>query len=242
MANPFGLDFNDKSIATTFATCISCFDYALTVRPNNQAMLRLSILRLRLTRWGEAVKIYCDPRFGEAEPDPDDQKDLKDAKNALVELITQFADDETEGCSTPDQPTDREGVPPLLFTILDEIACKRRVHCQHPSLLETRVLALGERTKLLVKAGSVCADELEEAFSAPQGQRKLFYEEMGVLDSVPDKTVLEVLQRAARGIDYWMSDSGGIRVQSVNYDMVLGNNLGGTDRGNMYDQGQVMHF
>ncbi|CAI6087304.1 unnamed protein product [Clonostachys chloroleuca] len=207
MPNPFGLDFKDESIGTTFATCISCFDYALTASPNNQATLKLSVLRLRLTRWGEAVNIYRDPKLREAELHPDD---LKEAKDALVELITRFealsasANDDTEG-STADQPTDCEGAPPLLFAKLDEIACKRRDHRQHPGLLETRVLALGGRTKLLVEAGSVCADRLEEAFPASQRQRELCHEEMaGVLD----RTILKVLQRAASGIDHWISRDG----------------------------------
>jgi len=235
MANPFGLNFKDESIATTFATCVSCFDYALTARPNTQATLRLSVLRIRLTRWGEAVNIYRDPKLGEAEPHPDD---LMEAKNALVELITRFealsanANDETEG-STPDQPADCEGAPPLLFTKLDEIACKRRDHRQHPGLLETRVLALGERTKLLVEAGSVCVDRLEEAFPASQRQRKLCHEEVaGVLGG----TLLKVLQRAASGIDHWISPDDRNQIffdnsgRTINCGIVLGVNSGFSSR------------
>lgn len=61
---PFGIDLSRESTASTFATCVSCFDYALSREADDWQALRLSVIRLRLTRWGEAVNIYSDPLLG----------------------------------------------------------------------------------------------------------------------------------------------------------------------------------
>ncbi|KAK3297933.1 uncharacterized protein B0H64DRAFT_134396 [Chaetomium fimeti] len=231
MHHPFGLDFKDASLATIFATCVSCFEYALAGQPAGQAALKLSIARLRLTRWGEAVGIYHDGNLGEPEADPDD---LKAVEAALVQLIGRFevlattnSNDKSILGSVFNQAR-RSGQPlgPLLKK-LDEIACSRGDRQQNPGLLEnTRVLKLGERTDLLVQDSSECADTLEEAFP-PNGLRQLSREEMA---GITDPRSLHVLRVAASGIDHWISPRAGnaIRIYGEqNLGLQVGQLVGG---------------
>ena len=81
MAEPFGIVAGAIGLATTFTACIDCFEYIQFGRHFGRDFqtdqLALSCARLRLTRWGESVNIYDDPRLGrpdatatEIQPDP----------------------------------------------------------------------------------------------------------------------------------------------------------------------------
>jgi len=45
------------------------------------------VIRLRLTRWGKAVKIYEKPALGHYDPGPDE---LETTREALIDIITLF--------------------------------------------------------------------------------------------------------------------------------------------------------
>jgi hypothetical protein len=233
MANPFGLNFEEASIATTFATCVACFDYALSGGSNGRAALRLNILRLRLGRWGEAVNIYHDSKLGQADPDPED---VEKVKGALVKLIARFEsfNEETKGLTL--NKSDGQQQPPLtIFTVLDEMASKRP---QHPGLLNPRVLVLGGQPELLVREASACVDELEEYFPAVQRQQELCYKEKA---EIADASVLMTLQEEARGIDPWISPpikigfnhGGTVDVKKYNNNSGSGSQFNGVGGGNI---------
>jgi hypothetical protein len=222
MAKPFGVDFENECIASVFATCVSCFDYAINVKANDAEVLRLSVIRLRLTRWGEAVDIYGDSRLGHANPDPDD---LDVVKCTLVNMIALF---ESQAGSMEDlgdpadpatltEPTDRGRLVQALLLVLEAIASKR---AKGISLLDPRSLSLGRCSTQLVTASSEYIDGLEDYFPAAQRQRMLCdYERLEIEGKVP----IEILEEAAIGIDHWLTKNRVSYTGVVNCGLALGN-------------------
>jgi hypothetical protein len=67
MAEPLGMVAGAIGITSAFSACIDCFDYIQLGRHFGKdyqtSLLTLGLLKLRLSRWGEAVKIYEDPQL-----------------------------------------------------------------------------------------------------------------------------------------------------------------------------------
>jgi hypothetical protein len=219
MAKQFGVDFENECIASVFATCVSCFDYAINVKANDAEVLRLSVIRLRLTRWGEAVDIYGDSRLGHANPDPDD---LDVVKCTLVNMIALFESqagsmEDPADPATLTEPTDRGRLVQALLLVLEAIASKR---AKGISLLDPRSLALGRCSTQLVTASSEYIDVLEDHFPAAQRQRMLCeYERLEIEGKVP----IEILEEAAIGIDHWLTKNRVSFTEFVNCGLALGN-------------------
>ena len=72
MAEPFGIVAGAIGIASAFTACVDCFEYVQCGaqcgchfgRDFETSQLALNCARLRLTRWGESVNIYDDPKLG----------------------------------------------------------------------------------------------------------------------------------------------------------------------------------
>ena len=68
MAEPFGIVSGAVGTATAFTACVDCFGYIQLGRHFGRDyqtyLLSLNCARLRLTRWGQAVNIYEDPKAG----------------------------------------------------------------------------------------------------------------------------------------------------------------------------------
>ncbi|PVI05386.1 hypothetical protein DM02DRAFT_610705 [Periconia macrospinosa] len=67
MAEVFGIISGAFSVATVFSTCVDCFGYVQVAQDFSgdfqTCQLQLSCARLRLTRWGESIRIFDDPTF-----------------------------------------------------------------------------------------------------------------------------------------------------------------------------------
>ncbi|KAF2726123.1 hypothetical protein K431DRAFT_342366 [Polychaeton citri CBS 116435] len=95
MAEPFGIVSGAVGIATAFSACVECFNYVQIGRHFGKdfqtELLTLSMLRLRLTRWGEAVHVYDDPQLGNPTATP---TEVSTAKDAIFQMLVLFADSE----------------------------------------------------------------------------------------------------------------------------------------------------
>jgi hypothetical protein len=93
MAEPFGIAAGAVGIAAAFTACVDCFNYIQIGRHFGRdfqtEMLTLDCTRLQLTRWGQAVKIYDDPKLGRPDATPEE---LQTAKEALHQILILFAD------------------------------------------------------------------------------------------------------------------------------------------------------
>ncbi|KAB8273759.1 hypothetical protein BDV30DRAFT_105183 [Aspergillus minisclerotigenes] len=66
------IDLSESDIADVFATCVFCLNHAVGRALSATEALELSVIRLRLTRWGEAVNIYDKPVLSGYAPSSND--------------------------------------------------------------------------------------------------------------------------------------------------------------------------
>jgi hypothetical protein len=95
MAEPFGIAAGAVGIAAAFTACVNCFGYVQLGRHFGRDlqtdMLALNCSRLCLTRWGQAVNIYDDPKLGRQDATP---AEIQAAKDTLHHILRLFADTE----------------------------------------------------------------------------------------------------------------------------------------------------
>ncbi|KAL6817453.1 prion-inhibition and propagation domain-containing protein [Trichoderma camerunense] len=96
MSELFGIVSGTIQIPTAFSACVEVFDYVQLSRrfgkdfQTNQ--LRLTLLKLRLSRWGAALDIYNDPQLENSLATKDD---LETAKDTLLQILLLFEDSKT---------------------------------------------------------------------------------------------------------------------------------------------------
>src|SRR5436305_4387767 len=97
MAEPFGIAAGAVAMTAAFTACVDCFGYLQLGRHFERDfqtdVLALNCARLRLTRWGEAVNIYDDPKLGRPGATP---ADIQTAKDTLDHILQFFADTEKD--------------------------------------------------------------------------------------------------------------------------------------------------
>jgi hypothetical protein len=209
MAEPFGIAVNVISIATAFTACVDCFGYIQFGRHLGRDFqtdqLALSCGRLRLTRWGQSINIYDDPRLGK--PDAT-ATEIETAKDTLIQILKLFAAAEKisrkyklEAKVGEDldllSATDMNPTHIAIENTMKQLAIKRQ---KGSHILKLTRWALYHRSELkaLVEDIALLIDNLETLFPAPQAQLKLLQQEMA---EIGDKEALELIEHAAKGVD-----------------------------------------
>jgi hypothetical protein len=200
MAQLFGKDFGTIDIAGVFATCIFCLNYASGKAPNEKECVRVGLVRLRLTRWGEAVNIYKDPKL-----DDDYVDDIDDGhvRRILIDMLDMF-----EACSTKTKeeapslaPQQFGRLPREAIVELETVASER---FKGQSLLSPGSFKLAEWHPSLVLEVARMATELEAFIPAAQEQRKLWASEK---KRFANADVLDFLVSVSSDLsDVWMSN------------------------------------
>jgi hypothetical protein len=222
MAEPFGIVSGAVGIAAVFTTCVDCFGYVQLGRHFGKDyqtnLIALNILRLRLSRWGEAVDVYVDPKLGNPMATP---AAVSAAKDALLQILILFADSEktakkfrlTAGAgdlnaySSGDMSID-------LLQINNKMAALAKKRQKQASFLKLSSWALyhGEEFTKLTDNITKLLDLLENLFPAPEAQGRLIEEEAAVLKG---DVGLEILVKLAAGIDRLLQQRATMEVQSA---------------------------
>jgi hypothetical protein len=208
MAEPFGIAAGTVGIAAAFTACVDCFNYIQLGRRFGRDyqtdLLSLDCARLRLTRWGQAVDVYGDPKFGRADATA---TEVQTAKNTLFQLLVLFAD--TKNISKKYKLQAQDGEDFSIFTINDmdpvvmalankmrDLAIKRQ---KGSSILKTASWALYHRTELkeLISKITMLIDNLEKLFPMPQSIALVRQETA----DIHDKQELKLVEDAAHGVD-----------------------------------------
>lgn len=113
MAEPFGIVAGAIGIASAFTACVDCFEYVQFGRHFGRDFT-LGFARLRLTRWGESVNIYDDPKLGKQDATT---TEIQLAKDALLQILVLFAN--TESISKKYKLTAKDSADLLIYSTGD---------------------------------------------------------------------------------------------------------------------------
>ncbi|OBT42031.1 hypothetical protein VE00_07427 [Pseudogymnoascus sp. WSF 3629] len=155
MAEPFSVVAGAIGIASAFAACVDCFEYVQFGRHFGRdfqtSQLALDCARLRLTRWGESVNIYDDPKLGRQ-----DATEIQLANDVLLQILVLFAD--TEGTSKKykltakaDEDLSASSLKDLLeqiVSLLDEIERLFPAPRSQTTLVQQEIAKIGDRQSL----------------------------------------------------------------------------------------------
>ncbi|OBT38472.1 hypothetical protein VE00_11147 [Pseudogymnoascus sp. WSF 3629] len=209
MAEPFGIVAGAIGIASAFAACVDCFEYVQFGRHFGRdfqtSQLALDCARLRLTRWGESVNIYDDPRLGRQDATA---TEIQLAKDVLLQILVLFAD--TEGTSKKYKLTAKADedlssystgdMDPKMVVLNNKMKGLATQRQKKGRLLKLASWALYHRSSLkdLLEQTVSLLDEIERLFPAPQSQTTLVQQEIA---EIGDRQSLELIADAATGVD-----------------------------------------
>ncbi|KAH8594886.1 prion-inhibition and propagation-domain-containing protein [Bisporella sp. PMI_857] len=213
MAEPFGIVTGTIGIASAFTACVDCFEYVQFARHFGRdfqtSQLALNCARLRLTRWGESVKIYDDPKLGRQDATA---IEIQLAKDALLQIIVLFAD--TESISKKYKLTAKAGedlsaystgdMDPKMIVLDNKMRGLAIQRQKKGRFLKLTSWALYHRSTLkdLLEQIILLLDEIEKIFPAPQAQTKLVQQEVAEIgEETSDKQSLQLVEDVATGID-----------------------------------------
>jgi hypothetical protein len=215
MAEPFGIVAGAIGIASAFTACIDCFEYVQLGRHFGRdfqtSQLTLNCARLRLTRWGESVNIYDDPKLGRPNATA---AEIQLAKDALLQILVLFAD--TESISKRYKLAAKAGedlsaystgdMDPKMVALdnkMKGLAIQRQKKGRFLKLASW-VLYHRSTLKNLFEQTVLLFAEIEKLFPAPQARTALVQQEAG---AIGDKQALELVAYAATDIDSLLQDT-----------------------------------
>jgi hypothetical protein len=208
MAEPFGIVAGAVGIAAAFTACVDCFNCVQLGRRFGRDyqtdLISLNCARLRLTRWGQAVDIYKDPKLGRADASA---AEVQTAKDILFQILILFADTESISKKYKIKAQNGDDLSVFLADDLDptvmalankmkELAIKRQ---KGSSILKTVSWALYYRAELqgLIFNITLLLDSLEKLFPAPQVLALVRQETADISDTQE----LRLVEEAARDVD-----------------------------------------
>jgi Prion-inhibition and propagation len=209
MAEPFGIAAGAVGIAAAFTACVDCFGYVQLGRHFGRDfqtdVLALNCTRLRLTRWGQAVNIYDDPKLGRPDATP---AEIQAAKDTLHHILQLFADTEkiSKKYKLSAKPGDdlstlsTDDMDPAVMALSNKMK-KLAIRPQKgSSVLKTASWALYHRSELkeLIQNITSLIDNIEDLFPAPQSQLGLVKQETA---EIQDKQALGLVESAAQDVD-----------------------------------------
>ncbi|KIW88095.1 uncharacterized protein Z519_11205 [Cladophialophora bantiana CBS 173.52] len=215
MAEAAGLVIGAVSVAGLFTNCVDCFEYVQIGRnfgKNYQrSLLRLDVVKLRLSRWAEAVNNSSDSYQAAI----DTTKKAQKVGEILGEIIELFADAERvsekyKAKATGDElavyNADDELEPDILsiHKKMRELALKRQ---KRSSFVRKAAWALYEEKNFrrLIEDVTALVDALVELFPAIQDrQQQLSAQEA---EELKEERRLDALEEAAEGVDQQLQDS-----------------------------------
>lgn len=213
MAEPFGIVAGAIGIASAFTACVDCFEYVQFGRHFGRdfqtSKIALNCARLRLSRWGESVKIYDDPKLGRQDATA---TEIQLAKDTLLQIIVLFAD--TENISKKYKLDAKAGedlsayltadMDPKMIVLDNKMRGLAIQRQKRGRFLKLTSWALYHRFTLkdLLEQIVSLVDEIKRLFPAPQAQATLVQQEAAEIgEETSNKESLQLVKDAATGVD-----------------------------------------
>lgn len=228
MAEAFGIIAGAVGIATAFTACVDCFEYVQFGRHFKRDFqtdyITLECARLRLTRWGQAVNIYDDPRLNKPDASPEE---MELAYDILHQVLVLFASSKEISEKYRAEIEPKENIAVLGRTDLNSFVAElsnkmRTLAIKHrkngTSVLKTASWALYGRSEFmdLIQGVTSLVGNLESLFPASGCQRTAHVEAM----TFGDERALLSIQAAAQGVDPLlqeaMTEALGHRYSNIN--------------------------
>lgn len=207
MAEVFGVVSGAIGIISAFKTCVDCFDYIQLARSFGSKfqtdLLTLSLLQLRLSRWGEAVDIYHDPNLGNPNATRQELQLARYTMNQILLVLDESRKTsekfrgnggDTSVITTDD--LDRNAA--AAYQRIKALAASRQ---KSATLTKLTSWALYHRNHFsrLIQDITQLLDNLEQAFPAPFAQSTLAKAEIEEISSGDDTYRLSALQLLSEG-------------------------------------------
>ncbi|KAI3331475.1 hypothetical protein HD806DRAFT_161020 [Xylariaceae sp. AK1471] len=219
MSDPFSLAAGTLGIGSALIACMDGISKVQIARRSEAdfetCQLRLTWLKLRLSRWGEAVRIHEDPRFNTAGPT---SKEVRLAKNTIFLILDKLTTyrELSKGLQRSSDPNEDTSVfenrdLPADFLALDSGIQSIIAQRQKNKLSRTRVLSWvlysREHVLDLIRDISTFIDELERHFPSPQQEEALVRSELEKLAEVTthQQCAFEKMQERVQDIDKTLS-------------------------------------
>ncbi|KAI1076587.1 hypothetical protein F5B20DRAFT_321248 [Whalleya microplaca] len=215
MPGPFSFVAGSIGIASALNACISGIGKIQIARRSGSdfqtSQLRLTWLRLRLSRWGEAIQVHDDPRFkGPIETTPE----VKAAKDTIFQILRLLEKSEKSSKSLEGrggQPEDlspfqNRDLPQNLLSLDNEmqaLVSQRQKNRMNRAKIVSWVVYKKEDLSQLIENMASLIDELYRNFPTPQRDETIAIEELETLKSaaMDQEAAMQNLQKVVEGID-----------------------------------------
>lgn len=184
MAEAFGIAAGAVGVAAAFTACIDVFEYVNLSRrfgkDHQTNHLQLSLLRLRLSRWGEAVRVYDDRQLGNPSAS---EAELETTKATIFQILV-LLEDSQKTCLRYETGNNAEdfndsasfqvvdGSTTAIINKMRDLALKRR---KKVSTLKSVRWAVHDSAALqkLINDISHLLEQIEALFPAPNSRDSL---------------------------------------------------------------------
>ncbi|KAI8624791.1 hypothetical protein F5Y19DRAFT_490662 [Xylariaceae sp. FL1651] len=216
VVKPFGIVAGAIGIASAFDACLEVFSKIQIARRSDSdfqtCRLRLDWLRLRLLRWGEAVRVHEDPRFGNP---TSTAEEVRTAKQTIFRILALFEDSSRlsksfrygTGQADGVSEIDNTALPRNLLTLHDNIqklVTQRQRTAANPLKIAHWVIHRRDHLLQLIQDIASLTNSLEQAFPAPREQEALMRRELQQISSTfaDQQSTVRYLQMTVQDIDH----------------------------------------
>jgi len=222
MAEVFGVVAGALSVAALFNNCVDCFEYIQLGRhfgsDFERCQLKLDILKIRLSRWGQAVAINDDLCFATNSPD-DGSAQLVQAILEEIVLLFQSTQQSSKRYKISAKQEnlaclEDKDMPPMLRGLHDQLGAVARQRQKRTSLSKKVTWALYDAKNFdkLINEMTGFVDSLEQLYPGGTARRRLVEME---IEEVADKPSLLALQEAAGGTDSVLLEAVTQKVEGI---------------------------
>ncbi|KAI1808765.1 hypothetical protein F4811DRAFT_500671 [Daldinia bambusicola] len=220
MAKVFGIVAGAVGLASALETCINAIGCIQTGRhlgsDFQSFQLRLTILELRLSRWGEALQVNKDPRFNNPAAIDIQTRTAKDALVRILEVLEES--DKLCQKSRPSsgrvgdrsgQDEERERCEQLLNRRITEMVARRKRNGANSMRITCWVLYNREHAVQLIGNITLLIGLLEHIYPMPEKEQELAREEARQLTSViaDQASTIRYLRQVLQGIDSYLKEA-----------------------------------
>jgi hypothetical protein len=227
MVDVAGTAISAVALASLFTTCIECFEYVHFAKQfgddYQKGLLKLDIVRLRLSRWGDSVQVQRDDgRPGwQFEIEADSQEKANVARHLLGQLINAFETAKVFSKRYEPQPVgastavfnDEQDLPPTLKSLHEKVQLLALQRQKKSSFVKKAKWALQDKNRFdtLIQQLTGFVDDLIDLFPGQAERQKMMCRDE--IAKIQTRKELIALSEASRGTDLLLEGEAGSKLK-----------------------------